>query len=141
MDNKNPNLKYYIELLNLSSVEERLRPISEQFPFARCDIDILLKATENLEKSTSRLGRSSKNKSNEMEAEVRREFFDELNKTGWNAVMMIEIIRGEILSVDKPSTVLVEWDGIIYATHEDSGISKVFFIETKEIASEKGAFR
>ena len=46
MDNKNPELKYYIELLNLLSVEERLRPISEQFPFARCDIDILLKVTE-----------------------------------------------------------------------------------------------
>jgi uncharacterized protein (UPF0335 family) len=112
-----------------------------QFPFARCDIDILLKATENLEKSTSRLERSSKNKSNEMEAEVRREFFDELNKTGWDAVMMIEIIRGEILSIDRPSRVLVEWDGIIHATHEDSGISKVFFIETKEIASDKDIFR
>ena len=52
MDNKNPELKYYIELLNLLSVEERLRPISQQFPFPRCDIDILLKVTENLLTST-----------------------------------------------------------------------------------------
>ena len=52
LDNKNPELKYYIELLNLLSVEERLRPILEQFPFARFDIDILLKATENLLTST-----------------------------------------------------------------------------------------
>ena len=141
MDNRNPNLKYYVQLMYLLSAEERRRPISEQFPFTRCDIDILLKATENLEKSTSRLERSSKDKSIEMEAEVRREFFDELNKTGWDAVMMIEIIRGEILSIDIPSRVLVEWDGIIHATHEDSGISKVFFIETKEIADEKDIFR
>ena len=55
--------------------------------------------------------------------------------------MMIEIIRGEILSIDIPSRVLVDWDGIIHATHEDSGISKVFFIGTKEIANEKDIFR
>ena len=66
MDNRNPNLKYYVQLMYFLSAEERHRPISEQFPFTRCDIDILLKATENLEKSTSRLERSSKNKSNEM---------------------------------------------------------------------------
>jgi hypothetical protein len=96
-----------------------------------CDINIILKATEDLEKSTRRLELSSESKE--------REFLDELNETGWDAVMMIEIIHGEILSIDRPSRVLVKWDGIIRATHEDSGISKIFFIDKDNLKNENKA--
>ena len=140
MDNKNPALKFYTVLMYSLSVEERSRPISEQFPYARCDIDSLVKATENLEKSTRRIDQTLKNKSDEMGIEVRRVFLAELIRNEWDAEIMTEIIGGIIFSLTKPKVELVQWDGIITAVHK-SGSKKIFFIETKEIANEADIFR
>lgn len=76
LDKKNPELNYFMELeLKLMS-EERSRPVAEQFPLVRADIDKLLTIAKSLTEKTKLLTNAGLNRSNEMECAVNRLFVE-----------------------------------------------------------------
>jgi hypothetical protein len=123
----------YYTLATALTEEERNRPINEQFPFLRSDMDLLVENTLALEASSKRLIETEKNKGKEMEDAVIPLFIDWLENNSYDPAV-VPILDGKISSLEEPSKLLVQWDGIIYAVKNED--KKLFLIETKQIAHE-----
>ena len=67
MDKRNPRLKFYQEIKKYLEEEERSRPIDEQFPFVRTDIDDIARSLADLTRAAANLNRESSNESTQME--------------------------------------------------------------------------
>ena len=124
--------------------EERNRPMDEQFPFMRTDLDQLSKIAESLTKSTDFLDNARLNRSREMERDINALFVEDMRKTGLSVISIVSTDQtkytGVQLTVKKGDS--VEWDGI-YAGVDDHGDNKqanIFLIETKEIANARDIF-
>jgi hypothetical protein len=70
----------------------------------------------------------NKNRDHELEMVFLKTFVDYLKKNNWSACTV------DIDEVyDQQGKVITEWDGIVYATHENISYPCLFFIETKQI--------
>ncbi|KAJ1395804.1 hypothetical protein B484DRAFT_458984, partial [Ochromonadaceae sp. CCMP2298] len=117
---------------------ERARPLEEQFPFLRCDVDIssgniskLTADVAKLVKATLLLSRYVENKSDEMESNAVRVFVKWLQGEGYTDVSENETIPSGIIR-NSDGQDLVQWDGIIDA--QFGIVQNLFLLEVKEIA-------
>jgi len=126
------------------SSEERNRPIEDQFPFMRTDLDQLSKIAESLTKSNAFLDNLRMNRSLEMERDVNTLFVEYMRGKGMSLISIRSTderkLTGVQLTLQKGDT--VQWDGI-YAGVDDHGDgiqANIFLIETKEIANARDIF-
>ena len=109
--------------------EERDRPIDEQFPFVRLDIDKMSKNIDKLERSTRRLDCYNKNRDTELEVIIQKWLINHFQKQKYQVENLHDNIKnGEILNDtgDKP---IVQWDAIVAVKKENEKL--LYFVETK----------
>ena len=94
----------------------------------------MIKATSALQKASNFLQQNVKNKSDKMEIAVNKSFMFFLEARRWD-VNNVLIEGGKIYSLDSPSHELVQWDGLVSATHKENEQKMLFLIETKENSS------
>jgi hypothetical protein len=131
MGKSDERLAFHQTLQLCLSSEERARPIEEQFPFVRADLDQLSTNTIKLEASVESLCNKSRNTAIEMEAAVCALFDVWLDEKApefgdhWRIVLP----DGKIFS--GKNVCLVQWDGIFGTSKY--GEVRLILIETKEI--------
>ena len=145
LDKRNSESKFFVALENHLSLEEQRRPIDEQFPFVRTDLDQLSTITESMTKTTKFLDNAGLNRSRVMECSVNALFVEDMKKKGLLPIISIVSTDqskyiGVELTVKKDEHIL--WDGM-YAVIDCHGYYKqatIFLIETKEIANARDIF-
>ena len=125
--NKSMSLNNYITKASLVIVqEERRRPLEEQFPFVRYDIDALVSATSNLASYQT-------NKSEELERLIVKGFIQWLKEKNYVDAVQHSINGGKI--IDKSGNSVVQWDGIIEA-YDENNVLNLFMFEVKDTPHE-----
>lgn len=121
----------YHSLMTAMMVEERSRPIDEQFPLLRSGMDDLTSNVRLLSDASQRLCRTEENEGKEMEVAVSHLFSSWLQDSQWE-FEHVPIRNGKIFPLEDQKADLVQWDGIINAEKLDEKI--LYLIETKQIA-------
>ena len=120
--------------------EERNRPLEEQFPFVRNDVDKLLKSTMELNNSTIELNNYNQDQSNELESLIKDGLVYELSSQGWEVNDIgFYFPNGKIKKKDKKD--LVQWDAIVEAVKKSDEADalvecRLYLVETKETPHE-----
>ena len=144
-------LQHVLSLIVKLNIEERSRPMEEQFPFLLVDLDQmsenltktnqgltkLLKSFEATDKRLARTERSvaqlcahDHNLANEMEKNANAVFIEWLKREKYSEVFQSLFKEGVIKAPNGDS--IVQWDGMISATKDD--VRHLFLLEVKEIA-------
>ena len=78
------------------------------------------------------------NRDEELESIIAAAFIDNLDTNDW---MVDKIDATDIYFPN--GTILIEWDGYIYATHKDIPLPVLFILETKQVMDKKnfGVFK
>ena len=144
LNKRNPESKFFVALESHLSLEERRRPIDEQFPFVRTDLDQLSTITESLAKTTKFLDNAGLNRSREMEVAVNALFVEEMKKKDLPIISIVSTDQskytGVELTVKKGEH--IQWDGMyaVIDCHGEYKQATIFLIETKEIANARDIF-
>jgi len=119
-------------------LEERSRPLEEQFPILRDDMAEITKDMAEITKNVNDLTKSSKllmsntqNRQNKFEYVVNREFYDNLQKES-NDIFKIPLNDGKLFHSN--GNCLVQWDGIFSSFNNinEDGKLILHLIEVKE---------
>lgn len=122
----NENAKYYDRLLHVIMVKERERPLREQFPFVRKDIDSLVDCVVSMTRRMDKFQGYVENRSKDYERAVNDLLEYWLREQGWSAIS--EVLSRGVIQKDQKQ--LVQWDGFYSATKD--GRKHIFLVETKE---------
>ena len=136
IDKADPRLKYYDAIKLYLEAEERSRPIEEQFPHVRTDMDEFDRRLDKMTASLDKLFRESANESDQMELAVRKLLGRYLESIGWE-YWDVGLREGRIFQ--KKGTAIAQWDGVIGAKRDDELC--IFLVETKRIPHANDIFR
>jgi hypothetical protein len=157
MEDTDEKLPAYTNLLCSLEIEERSRPVQDQFPMLKDDfhtmsvmLDKMTVVLDKMVNRTDRLFQSEINLSDEMEEVALHSFCREIEKSDSMLLPdIMEFVDGIIYRLDKPTERLVQWDGIVSLNFDDTdnvsiadtGIQRLFLIETKRISHPLDIFR
>lgn len=126
MDKTNDKLKYYQSVKVHLENAERERPIEEQFPFVRTDMDEFDRQLNKLFTSRAFVENRLNNESDQMELAVQQLFRAHLKREKWD-YWDVPLLGGKVYR--KKDVSLVQWDAMIGARRDDE--FRLFLVETK----------
>ena len=136
IDEADPRLKFYTAVKLYLEGEERSRPIEEQFPHVRTDMDEFDRRLNKMIASLDKQYRESANESDQMEFAARKLLGRYLESNRWE-YWDVGLKEGRIYQ--KKGTAIAQWDGVIGAKRDDELC--IFLVETKRIPHANDIFR